>query len=228
MSGDDHLVILDVDDHAVFRRGMRMLLESSDPTVRVLEAGSLEEALERSNEHRVSVVLLELAVCGENCAETVARIVDHLGTPVLVFSKYAYDDRIIPALQAGACGYANETEDVEVFVDTLRRAAAGEYILDATLVKRVVQTMRVLATQPAAGDGSEVERLTVRESEILSLVCDGRTNGQIGLSLGIAESTVKNHLQTLFRKLHVCSRSQAASEAIERGLLRGRPNRSGR
>ena len=212
------LVVLCVDDHAVLRSGLRMLLESVDSSVRVREAGSLDEALESLTREPVSVVLLELAVCGEDCTEPIARIVDQSGIPVLVFSKYPYDDRVVPALQAGACGYVNETDDVDVFVETLRRAAGGEYILDSEVARKVVLRMRELATHPAASPS--VDGLTGRELEILDCVCQGNTNRQIGLDLGISESTVKNHMHALFHKLHVYSRSQAATEALRRGLVK--------
>lgn len=198
-----------------------MLLERFDPDVEMIEAGSVSEALDLLGTRPVSVVILELSLCGDECSETVCAVVEHAKVPVLVFSKYAYDDRVIAALQAGACGYVNETDDVGAFVTMLRKAAAGEYVLDAELVKEVVQRMRLLAARPARVHASEHIALTGREHEILRLVCEGRTNGQIGSALGIAENTVKNHMQTIFRRLNVCSRSQAASVAIERGLLLG-------
>lgn len=211
------LVVLGVDDHVVYRRGLRMVLESSDPVIRVIEAASVAEALDVLRREPVSVVLLELAVCGDDTPGVVAHLVRSSLAPVVVFSKYGADDKVVAALQAGANGHVNETSDVDVFVAMLRRAAAGEYVLGASAVKSVVDAMRTY-TQVQSSNGDH-ESLTGRETEILSLVCLAQTNRQIASRLGVSESTVKNHLQTVFRKLRVFSRAEAAAEAHRLGLL---------
>lgn len=216
----ERLTVLLVDDHPLFRSGLRMLLEASDPSIAITESPSVADAVVRIADRQPDVVLLEVAACGAQIVESIDLMVSENETPVLMFSKHEYSDALVPALQAGACGYVPDTRDVAMFVDCLRRAAAGEYILDAALAKKVVLRLRELRGGAHMGAGRvSRDALSERERQILGLVAAGSTNRHVAAELGISESTVKNHLNSIFRKLRVSSRSQAIVEALKRDLL---------
>jgi two-component system, NarL family, nitrate/nitrite response regulator NarL len=220
MAKQERLRVLLVDDHPLFRSGLRMLLEASDPSIAIAESPSVDDAVTRMPSERPDVVLLEVAACGSEVVESIDRMVAEDAPPVLMFSKHDYGDALVPALQAGACGYVPDTRDVAMFVDCLRRAAEGEFILDAALTKRVVLRLRELRGSARAGAGHPSrDALSERERQILGLVAGGSTNRNVAAELGISESTVKNHLNSIFRKLRVASRSQAIVEALKRDLL---------
>jgi DNA-binding NarL/FixJ family response regulator len=213
----ERLRVLLVDDHSLFRGGLSLLLASADASLSIREAASLDAALEELRANVADVVLLEVGAAGEHVIEAVDSIVTEQSVPVLLYSKHPYDDQLVPALQAGACGYVPNTSDIRVFVDYVRRAARGEYCLDAALAKQVVLRLRELAATPPQPRPDE---LSVRERQVLAQVASGATNRAIASALGISESTVKNHMSSIFRKLDVSSRSQATAEAIRRGFDR--------
>jgi two-component system, NarL family, nitrate/nitrite response regulator NarL len=216
----DTLTVLLVDDHPLYRRGLRMLIEASDTELNVCEAGDIDEAVSMAAAQGVDVVLLELALCDVAHVETIRRFGAEAAPPVLIFSKYPYDDSLIAAMQAGACGYISDTRDVDAFLSCIRAAAAGEYILDSELAKKVVLRLRDLSRSDAERKpGREHGDLTGREREVLGFVAEGRTNHQIAMTLELSESTVKNHLSRVFEKLSVTSRSQAIVEAMRHGLV---------
>jgi DNA-binding NarL/FixJ family response regulator len=208
--------VLIVDDHAVVREGLRTFLELQDGLEVVGEAADGEEALAQSQALAPDVILMDLVMPKLDgvgaMRELRARAPDRR---VIVLTSFLDDERLLPAIQAGAAGYLLKDVEPAELARAIRSAHAGEAILDPTVAARLVR---------AIADGSrsplEVpERLTRREREVLELIARGQSNKRIAFELGIAEKTVKTHVGHVLAKLGVSDRTQAALLAVEQGLV---------
>jgi DNA-binding NarL/FixJ family response regulator len=212
---DDPIRVLVVDDHAVVREGLRTFLELQDGIEVVGEAADGREAIEQAERLRPDVVLMDLVmpkVDGVGAMRALRRTLPE--TRVIVLTSFAQDDRVLPAIQAGAAGYLLKNVEPSELARAVRAAHAGEAILDPVVAARLVE---VIASPSSAADG-EPERLTRREREVLDLIARGFSNKRIALELGIAEKTVKTHVGHLLAKLGVTDRTQAAVYAVRAGL----------
>jgi NarL family two-component system response regulator LiaR len=135
---------------------------------------------------------------------------------VIVLTSFAQDDRLLPAIQAGAAGYLLKDVEPKELARAVRAAYAGEALLDPGVAARLLEAI----AKPAPGSEDEPERLTPRETEVLGLIASGYSNKRIALELGIAEKTVKTHVGHLLAKLGVSDRTQAALYAVRSGLDR--------
>jgi DNA-binding NarL/FixJ family response regulator len=198
------------------REGLRTFLELQDGLEVVGEASDGEEALAQVQALGPDVVLMDLVMPKLDgvgaMRELRARAAD---SRVIVLTSFLDDDRLMPAIQAGAAGYLLKDVEPAELARAIRAAYAGEAILDPTVTARLVR---------AIADGSrsalqEPERLTRREREVLELIARGRSNKRIALELGISEKTVKAHVGHLLAKLGVSDRTQAALMAVEQGLV---------
>jgi DNA-binding NarL/FixJ family response regulator len=209
--------VLLVDDHAVVREGLRAFLELQDGIEVVGEAGDGEQALAQADRLRPDVILMDLVMPKLDGVGAMREL--RRRTPasrVIVLTSFTEDDRLLPAIQAGAAGYLLKHVEPRELARAVRAAHAGEALLDPAVGARLVEEV---AARPGSGqhDGAR-ERLTAREREVLELIAHGFSNKRIARELGIAEKTVKTHVGHVLAKLGVADRTQAALHAVRSGL----------
>ena len=225
MAGDP-IGVLIVDDHAVVREGLRSFLELQDG-IRVLgEAADGERAVALAAELCPDVILMDLVMPGTGGVAAMRALHERGdGARVIVLTSFLDDDRLIPALRAGAAGYLLKDVAPAELARAVRRACAGEAMIDPTVAARLLRTLSE-GGLPAAGAGPLGSDLTRREREVLELIARGRSNKRIARELEIAEKTVKTHVGHVLAKLGVTDRTQAALLAVREGLVGPRPDRS--
>ena len=206
--------VLIVDDHPVVRTGIRNMLDPAVGISVVGEASTGSEALQMIESLQPQVVLLDMKLPDMSGIEVIKQIYE-TKSKSRVLGLSSYDDRefISQLLNYGASGYLLKEEVPEYIIDAVRGVAHGE----AGWVSRKVAA---LLSQIFLKDKEDGTDLTARELEVLRLVVDGKTNDQIGVSLGISVKTVENHLHAIFRKMGVVSRVEAAVMAVRESLLR--------
>jgi two-component system, NarL family, response regulator LiaR len=208
--------VLLVDDHAVVREGLRAFLELQDGIEVVGEAEDGEEAVAEAARLTPDVILMDLVMPKLDGVAAMRRLRESAPTArVVVLTSFLEDERLLPAIQAGASGYLLKNTEPAELARALRAAYAGEAIIDPTVAARLV---RALADDPRTAR-DERDQLTRREREVLELIVRGRSNKRIALELGIAEKTVKTHVGHLLAKLGVTDRTQAALLAVREGLV---------
>jgi DNA-binding NarL/FixJ family response regulator len=199
-----------VDDHAVVRRGLAQLLGGAEDLEVVGQAGGGAEAVEVVRDTRPDVIVMDLQMPDVDGVEATRQIVaEELGGEVLVLTSYSDSARIVAALDAGAVGYLLKDADPEDVLDGVRAVSRGESPIHPKVARRLL-TARTAAAPAAVS-------MTPRETEVLALVRAGLANKQIARRLGISERTVKAHLTSVFQRIGVVDRTQAALWA-ERNL----------
>ena len=206
--------VLIVDDHPVVRTGIRNMLEPAMGISVVGEASTGSEALQMIESLQPNVVLLDMKLPDMSGIDVIKQIYEAKSSS-RVLGLSSYDDRefISQLLNYGASGYLLKEEVPEYIIEAVRGVAHGQ----AGWVSRKVAA---LLTQILLKDKEDGTTLTTRELEVLRLVVDGKTNDQIGVSLGISVKTVENHLHAIFRKMGVISRVEAAVMAVRESLIR--------
>jgi DNA-binding NarL/FixJ family response regulator len=208
--------VLIVDDHGVVREGLRTFLELQDGIDVVGEAADGEEALDRVAELRPDVVVMDLVMPKLDGVGAMRELQRLAHAPrVLVLTSFLDDERLMPAIEAGAAGYLLKNVAPAELARAVRAAHAGEAMLDPTVAARLVE--RIAGRERAASTG--LDELTRREREVLECIARGRSNKQIAVELGVAEKTVKTHVGHLLAKLDVADRTQAALLAVREGLF---------
>jgi two-component system, NarL family, response regulator DevR len=209
-----------LDDHEVVRRGVRELLEGeSRGEITVAgEAGTADEALRRLPAVRPDVAILDVRLPDGNGVEVCREIRSrHPEIQCLMLTSFADDEALFEAIMAGAAGYVLKQVRGSDLVDSVRRVAAGQSLLDPTVTAKVLDRLR---RGPEEEPG--VEQLTEQERRILDLLADGLTNRQIGERLYLAEKTVKNYVSNLLMKLGMHRRTEAAVYAARMAERRDR------
>jgi len=213
---EDAIRVLIVDDHAVVREGLRTFLQLQDRIEVVGEAGDGEEALEQAARLRPDVILMDLLMPRLDGVSAMRELRTRASpSRVIVLTSFLDDDRLMPAIEAGAAGYLLKNVEPAELARAVRAAHAGEALLDPTVAARLVQR---IAARPSA-TGFESRRLTRREHEVLELIARGRSNKRIASALDISEKTVKTHVGHVLAKLGVSDRTQAALLAVQEGLV---------
>jgi NarL family two-component system response regulator LiaR len=219
----DAIRILVVDDHAVVREGLRAFLALQDGFEIVGEAADGEEALERAAELDPDVILMDLVMPGRDgvsaMRELRQRSAQGARARVIVLTSFLDDERLLPALEAGAAGYLLKNSQPAELARAIRAAHVGEAIIDPTAAARLVDTLSKNAGHARQPTASAFDQLTRRERDVLALIADGRANKRIALELGISEKTVKAHVGRVLAKLGVSDRTQAAVLAVREGLV---------
>ena len=196
------------DDHAVVRRGLAGLLESTDDLEVVGVAKDGQEAVELVREHRPDVAVMDLQMPVLDGVEATRAIVGgDTGTEVLVLTSFSDHARIDAAIEAGAVGYLLKDAEPEALLDGIRAVARGESPLDPRAARRLLSRAARTGDQSAGVDASG---LSPRELQVLRLVVEGLLNKQIAGRLGITERTVKAHLTSAYQRIGVADRTQAA------------------
>ncbi|MGD8397533.1 MAG: response regulator transcription factor [Anaerolineae bacterium] len=217
----DPIGVLIVDDHTLFRKGVRRMLEA-EADMRVLgEAGTGREALERARTLMPDVVLMDIKMPGMDGVETtrsLRREMPHVG--VIFCTMFEDDESVFAGLKAGGRGYILKESDPDTMLRAIRAVARGESLLSAGVAQRVLRQLAALPGEESAGMAPLSDDLTPRELEVLRTVSQGLSNKEIAQQLGISEKTVKNHISNIFSKLHVCDRTQAVLYAVRKGLVK--------
>ncbi|GAA5118376.1 response regulator transcription factor [Alloalcanivorax gelatiniphagus] len=207
------------DDHAVVRRGLAGLIESTDDLEVVAVAGDGSEAVDLVREHRPDVAVMDLQMPVLDGVEATRAIVaEQLGTEVLVLTSFSDHARIDAAVEAGAVGYLLKDAEPEALLDGIRAVARGESPLDPRAARRLLSRASGSGAVAAPGDEGSAG-LSPREAEVLRLVVEGLLNKQIAQRLGITERTVKAHLTSAYQRIGVADRTQAALWAERHGLV---------
>ena len=205
--------VLLVDDHAVVREGLRAFLELQDGIVVVGEAADGEQAIEAAGRLRPDVVLMDLVMPRLDGVGAMLRLRDEVpGSRVIVLTSFAEDDRLLPAIRAGAAGYLLKNVEPRDLARAVRAAHAGDALLDPMVAARLVDE---IASTASVRPGLDI---TPREAEVLDLIARGYSNKRIALELAISEKTVKAHVGRVLAKLGVADRTQAALLAVREGL----------
>ena len=205
------------DDHAVVRRGLAGLLESTDDLEVVGVAKDGSEAVELVREHRPDVAVMDLQMPVLDGVEATRAIVEaQTGTEVLVLTSFSDHARIDAAIEAGAVGYLLKDAEPDTLLDGIRAVARGESPLDPRAARRLLSRATGAGEQLATS--SATSGLSPREVEVLRLVVEGLLNKQIAGRLGITERTVKAHLTSAYQRIGVADRTQAALWVERHGL----------
>jgi two-component system, NarL family, response regulator LiaR len=208
--------VLIADDHAVVRQGLRTFLELQDEIDVVADAADGNEALAAALHAQPDVVLMDLVMPGLDGIEATRRILSDLpATRVIALTSFLDDDKVLPAVRAGAAGYLLKDVEPQELVRAIHTVHDGEALLHPAVTGAV---MRELAGDARVGEGADLG-LTGREREVLELVARGLSNKLIARELGIAEKTVKTHVSSILAKLGVTDRTQAALLAVRRGWV---------
>ncbi len=206
-----------VDDSEVVRMGLKTLLES-DPSLQLVgEAGSVAAAVEVALQAKPDLVLLDIRLPDGTGFDACRRILEKLPeTRVLILTSVAEETMVDDAIRAGANGYLLKEVNGRVLIQAIHDVAAGKSILDPAITERVLSIIR----SNAPGTRSTLDALSPQERRVLALIAEGRTNKEVASEMGLAEKTVKNYLSTVFEKLHVSRRSQAAALYVQQNRER--------
>jgi len=230
--------VLIADDHAVVRQGLRTFLELQDDVEVVLDVADGEAAVKATEEHGPDVVLMDLVMPGIDGVEAIRRIrARRPRTRILVLTSFLDDEKLFPAVRAGAAGYLLKDVDPKELVRAIHTVHDGEALLHPAVTARLLEEfadgerpaapdplvahdLRTAHDAPTAHDlPTAHDALTAREREVLALVARGRSNKLIARELSIAEKTVKTHVSSILGKLGLTDRTQAAVYAVRRGLV---------
>ncbi len=214
-----------VDDHRLFRVGLKQLLESRGFEV-VGEAGDGAEAVQVVRKTRPDLVLMDLLMPGMGGLEATRLIkAEFPDLPVVVLTASEDEADLFEAVKSGAQGYLLKSYDPETVIELLEAAAEGQAALTPALAARILAEFSRLGDRRAGGRGEAaeaglIEPLTAREREVLELVVAGASNKEIARRLYVSENTVKYHLKNILQKLHAHNRAQVVAFALKYGLVK--------
>jgi DNA-binding NarL/FixJ family response regulator len=208
------------DDQALVRSGLRMILEAQADIEVLGEAANGDEAISLVRATKPDLVLMDIRMPGLDGIEATRRITADPGmnARILILTTFNEDEYLYDALRSGAAGFLLKSCPPDELLHAVRRTAAGDTLLAAEITRRLVDDY--VARGAPTSHETELERLTDREREVLTLIGRGCTNGEIATQLFLGEATVKTHVNRIFAKLGVRDRTQAVIVAYESGLVR--------
>lgn len=208
------ITVLVVDDHLIVRRGIRALL-STEPDIQVIgEATNGKEAIAQTEALAPDVILMDLVMPEMDGIEAIRYITQHNAqSRIVVLTSFATDEKVFPAIKAGALGYLLKDSEPEELVQAIRQVYRGESSLHPTIARKLLQELSRPPQRPPT-----TEPLTERELAVLKLIAQGLSNQDIADELVISEATVRTHVSNVLSKLHLASRTQAALYALREGL----------
>ncbi len=200
--------ILVADDHSVVREGLKALLERQGHFKVVAEAETGEEAIEKAQDMKPDVAVLDIRMPGLSGIEACRQIVRSVeGCRVIMLTSYADEEAVFASIMAGATGYLLKQTRTQTLTDAIERAMRGESLLDPAVTQRVLERVR---TAGAAKD-DELSLLSEQERKILDLIAEGKTNKEIAKEVYLSDKTVKNYVSRILSKLNLRRRSEAAA-----------------
>ena len=207
--------VLITDDHAIVRKGIRALL-ATEPDIKVVgEASNGAEAVTQARALHPDVILMDLVMPTMDGIEATRAITaEQTAARVLVLTSFAADDKVFPAIKAGALGYLLKDSGPTELVRAIHQVHLGEPSLDPSIARKVLGEL----THPQKAQPT-VDPLTEREVEVLRLIAQGQSNKEIAEKLVVAEMTVRKHVSNILGKLHLASRTQAALYALKEGIV---------
>jgi DNA-binding NarL/FixJ family response regulator len=210
--------VLLVDDHDLFRSGLRSLLEEQGVRV-VGEADNGRSALQLVSELAPDVVIMDLKMPGLTGVEA-TREVSSIAprTRVVVLTISDDDDDVMDAVMAGACGYLLKDSSIDHLIEGVRAAAGGDSLISPQIAAKLLQRLRAQTADEAAAKAIQTE-LSERELDVLRLIASGKDNAEIARQLYISPKTVKNHISNILMKLQIENRIQAAVYAVRSGIV---------
>jgi DNA-binding NarL/FixJ family response regulator len=219
-SPDQALRILIVDDHALFRRGLQMVLKQEPDIDVVGEAGDGHEAVEKAQELMPDVILMDVRMPRRSGIEATQQIKDllpHVKILMLTISDEEAD--LYDAIKAGASGYLLKEISIDEVADAIRSVWAGQSRISPSMAAKLLTEFAAMSKRAEERQQLPAPRLTDREMEVLKLVAQGLNNRDIAKELFISENTVKNHIRNILEKLHLHSRMEAVVYAVREKLL---------
>jgi len=221
------ITVMIVDDHPVFRQGLRRVLEGEDDLDVIGEVKDGVEAVQLAKQLGPNVMLLDINLPGMNGLQVARALKDLLpDIGIIVLTAYHDDEQVLHAIQAGAQAYFPKDVSPRRLIEAIRLVQQGSYVVEDRVLEKpelgawMQDQYRQDDPEVLAADGSPPVSLSPREMEILHLIARGRSNKEIAHELGISRQTVKNHMTSILRKLAVNDRTQAAIYALRRGWIR--------
>jgi NarL family two-component system response regulator LiaR len=207
--------VLIVDDHGVVRQGLRTYLELLDDIEVIGEAENGLEAMAQVRQHQPDVVLMDLVMPEMDGIEATRQVsAISPSTRVIVLTSFADDEKVFPAIRAGATGYLLKDVSPGDLANAIRAVHAGETHLHPDITKKLVDQL----ASPRSDPRPTPDELTPRELEVLRLIAQGKSNREIARALAISDKTVKTHVSNILSKLHLADRTQAAIFAHRHGV----------
>jgi NarL family two-component system response regulator LiaR len=210
----DVIRVLIVDDHAVVREGLRALIETQPDMTLVGEAANGIEAVGKTHDLQPDVILMDLVMPRKDGIEATEEIQQaQPDVRVLVLTSFAEDDKVFPAIKAGAMGYLLKDTSPQELLAGIRDVYQGEPSMHPTIARKLMREIKKPSELPPTP-----EPLSEREAEVLALVARGLSNQEIADRLFISEKTVRTHVSNILGKLHLANRTQAALYALREGI----------
>jgi DNA-binding NarL/FixJ family response regulator len=214
------MTVLIVDDHPLFREGLREVLRGLGEDSRIVAENDAEAALETAKTLDLDLVLIDLTLPGMNGIEALERFGQEApGVPVVIISAHEDTDEVRRALALGALGYIPKSTPPSVLLDALRLVLGGGIYVPPLLLREIRHVRPTYEGRSESGEPPASDRLTERQIEVLTLLVQGKSNKLIARELKLSDKTVKGHVTAIFRALDVVNRTQAAMEARRRGLI---------
>lgn len=211
--------VLIIDDHTLFRSGIKLLLERQEGFEVVGEAGDGLDGAKRAKTLKPDVILLDLHMPDTSGLAAIPLLLEEAPQAQIVMLTVSEDaEDLLDAMRAGACGYLLKNIDTDFLLDSIKRAANGESVMSPQMAVRVADAIRKPQNNNLNVTSDSVE-FSPREREVIIKLARGGSNKDIARALNMAESTVKIHVQSILRKLNLSSRVQAAVYAVEHGLV---------
>ncbi|MPZ72440.1 MAG: response regulator [Nitriliruptorales bacterium] len=219
-TGKESITVVIADDHALFRRGLTMVLESETDIDVVGEANDGHEVVEMAQKFMPDLVLMDVRMPGRggiDAAQAIKDAVPH--TKILMLTISDEEEDLYDAIKVGASGYLLKEISIEEVADSIRQVHAGQSLISPSMASKLLTEFAAMARKDEEKQQMPTPRLTVREMEVLTLVAQGLNNRDIAKELFISENTVKNHVRNILEKLHLHSRMEAVVYAVREKLL---------
>ena len=216
----ESITVVIADDHALFRRGLTMVLESEPDIDVVGEANDGHEVVTLAEKYMPDLVLMDVRMPGRggiDAAQAIKDAVPH--TKILMLTISDEEEDLYDAIKAGASGYLLKEISIEEVADSIRQVHAGQSLISPSMASKLLTEFAAMARKDEEKQQMPTPRLTDREMEVLTLVAQGLNNRDIAKELFISENTVKNHVRNILEKLHLHSRMEAVVYAVREKLL---------